>query len=88
VRAVCVLEQAASSRTPGGSGGSADTDDCEVEDEPRAYDDRGEGRARRRCKSAYLHIRRHLYCLVRTRAATPVTTPVLPCQDACSDTSI
>jgi hypothetical protein len=24
------------------------------------------------CKSAYLHLRRHLYCLFRTRAATPV----------------
>jgi hypothetical protein len=36
------------------------------------------------CKSAYLHVGRHLYCLVTTRAATPVTTPVLPCQDACS----
>jgi hypothetical protein len=24
------------------------------------------------CKSAYLHVRRHLYCLVTTRAATPV----------------
>jgi hypothetical protein len=38
--------------------------------------------------SAYLHVRRHLYCLVTTRAATPVTTPVLPRQDACSDTCI
>jgi hypothetical protein len=36
------------------------------------------------CKSAYLHVRRHLYCLVTTRA----TTPVLPCQDTCSDTCI
>jgi hypothetical protein len=26
----------------------------------------------RRCKNAYLHVRRHLNCLVRTRAATPV----------------
>jgi hypothetical protein len=34
------------------------------------------------CKSAYLHVRRHLYCLVTRRAATSVTTPVLPCQDA------
>jgi hypothetical protein len=40
------------------------------------------------CKSAYLHVRRHMYCAVTTRAATPVTTPVLPCQDACSDTCI
>jgi hypothetical protein len=48
VRAVRVLEQAASSRTPSGSGGSADIDDCEVEDEPRANDDQGEVRAGRR----------------------------------------
>jgi hypothetical protein len=48
VRAVRVLEQAASSRTPSGSGGSADIDDCEVGDEPRAYNDQGEFRARRR----------------------------------------
>jgi hypothetical protein len=39
-------------------------------------------------KSAYLHGRRHLYCLVTTRAATPVTTPVLSSHDACSDTCI
>jgi hypothetical protein len=43
---------------------------------------------RRECKSAYLHVRRHLYFLVTTRAATPVTKPVLLCQDACSDTCI
>jgi hypothetical protein len=50
----------------------------------------GSGRTTRgdasKCKSAYLHVRRHLYCLVTTRAATPVTTPVLPSHDACSDT--
>jgi hypothetical protein len=48
VREVRVLEEAASCRTPRGSGGSADIDDCEVADDPRACDDQGEGRARRR----------------------------------------
>jgi hypothetical protein len=51
-----------------------------------------DGGQRAACKRAYLHVRRHLYCLVTTRVATPVTTPVttpvLPCQDACSDTYI
>jgi hypothetical protein len=48
VRAVRVLGQAASSRNPSGSGGSADIDDGEIEGEPRAYDDQAEVRARRR----------------------------------------
>jgi hypothetical protein len=36
------------------------------------------------CKSAYLHVRRHLYCLVTTCAATPV----LSCHDARNATCI